>query len=53
VREDGGFSHMDAAPVRAAVTDAFTHYQRLFPKRFRILSDVKYCRYSTHKFMND
>ncbi|CDD13245.1 uncharacterized protein BN675_01734 [Parabacteroides merdae CAG:48] len=46
--EDGGFSLIDAAPVRAAVTDTFTHFQGLLTKVGGAAMDVEDCCNTTH-----
>ena len=46
--EDGGFSLIDAAPVRAAVTDTFTHFQGLLTKVGGAAMDVEDCCKTTH-----
>ena len=46
--EDGGLALIDTAPVRTAMTDAFTHFQGLLAEVGGAAMDVEDCCNTTH-----
>ena len=46
--EDGGFTLINPAPVRAAVTDTFTHFKRLLSEGGGSFTNVEDCCNATH-----
>ncbi len=44
-------SYVNAAPIRTAMSDFFTHAKSLLPDVGRLLFDIEYSYYATHMFV--